>query len=75
MDSCLDTLNGAQDKLWIDVGFWGGLIPENSNNHSVLEGILTSGALGFKSFMSPSGANFLTVFAVLCSPFLLKQLV
>ena len=40
----------------MDVGFWGGLVPGNSNNYSTLDGLLSSGALGFKSFMSPSGA-------------------
>lgn len=44
----------SKDKLWVDVGFWGGLIPLNAANHSVLQGLLDGGALGFKSFMSPS---------------------
>ena len=44
-----------QDKLWIDAGFWGGIVPSNAANHSLLQGMLDAGALGFKSFMSPSG--------------------
>lgn len=46
-----------QGKLWVDVGFWGGLVPENANDFSVLEDLLRAGALGFKSFMSPSGTH------------------
>ena len=55
--SMLRALFGLQEKLWIDVGFWGGLIPENAHNHSILQGLLDAGALGFKSFMSPSGES------------------
>lgn len=44
-----------QDKLWVDVGYWGGLVPQNAGNYSVLQGLLDAGALGFKSFMSPAG--------------------
>ena len=45
----------VQDKLWVDAGYWGGLVPNNAANHSVLDGLLDAGALGFKSFMSPAG--------------------
>ncbi|GAU47742.1 hypothetical protein TSUD_387010 [Trifolium subterraneum] len=38
-------------------GFWGGLVPENAHNTSILEGLLDSGVLGLKSFMCPSGIN------------------
>lgn len=44
-----------QDKLWVDAGFWGGLVSTNAANHTILKGLLDAGALGFKSFMSPSG--------------------
>lgn len=50
-------LHAAKDKLAIDVGFWGGLVPENAFNSSALEELLTAGALGLKSFMCPSGIN------------------
>lgn len=46
----------VQGKLWVDVGLWGGITPDNARNASVLLGMLDAGALGFKSFMSPSGA-------------------
>lgn len=46
-----------QTKAIVNVGHWAGLIPENAANHNVLEGLLKAGALGFKSFMSPSGID------------------
>ncbi|CAD6261703.1 unnamed protein product [Miscanthus lutarioriparius] len=50
-------LEAAQDKLYVDVGFWGGLVPENAFNPSALESLLNAGVLGLKSFMCPSGIN------------------
>jgi hypothetical protein len=29
-------------------GFWGGLVPENAHNTSILEGLLDAGVLGLK---------------------------
>ncbi|CAL5070835.1 unnamed protein product [Urochloa decumbens] len=50
-------LEAAQDKLYVDVGFWGGLVPENAFNPSALESLLDAGVLGLKSFMCPSGID------------------
>lgn len=50
-------IDAAKDKIYVDVGFWGGLVPENAFNSSALEGLLNAGALGLKSFMCPSGIN------------------
>lgn len=50
-------VEAAQNKLHVDVGFWGGLVPDNAFNKSALEGLLKAGALGLKSFMCPSGIN------------------
>ncbi|KMZ69206.1 Allantoinase [Zostera marina] len=50
-------IKAARDKLYVDVGFWGGLVPENAFNQTVLEKLLDAGALGLKSFMCPSGIN------------------
>ncbi|KAM0889628.1 hypothetical protein ACQ4PT_027579 [Festuca glaucescens] len=50
-------LDAARDKLYVDVGFWGGLVPENALNPSKLESLLNAGVLGLKSFMCPSGIN------------------
>ncbi|CAN0892434.1 ALN [Linum grandiflorum] len=47
----------AANNLYVDVGFWGGLVPENAFNATILEGLLSAGALGLKSFMCPSGIN------------------
>ncbi|XP_018676781.2 probable allantoinase isoform X1 [Musa acuminata AAA Group] len=51
------TVEAAQKKIYVDVGFWGGLVPHNAFNTSMLEGLLHAGALGLKSFMCPSGIN------------------
>eukprot|EP00268_Persea_americana_P034305 TRINITY_DN33961_c0_g1_i2.p1 TRINITY_DN33961_c0_g1~~TRINITY_DN33961_c0_g1_i2.p1 ORF type:complete len:504 (-),score=104.83 TRINITY_DN33961_c0_g1_i2:482-1993(-) len=50
-------VEAAKDKLYVDVGFWGGLVPDNAFNKSALEGLLKAGVLGLKSFMCPSGIN------------------
>ncbi|RDX73223.1 Allantoinase, partial [Mucuna pruriens] len=53
----LVVLEAAENKIYVDVGFLGGLIPENALNTSILEGLLSAGVLGLKSFMCPSGIN------------------
>ncbi|KAL1289214.1 hypothetical protein HN51_057823 [Arachis hypogaea] len=50
-------LEAANKKLHVDAGFWGGLVPENALNTSILDGLLSAGVLGVKSFMCPSGIN------------------
>lgn len=52
-----DKIAASKDKIYIDVGFWGGLVPENAYNESVLTDLLAAGALGLKSFMCPSGTD------------------
>ncbi|XP_031116622.1 allantoinase [Ipomoea triloba] len=56
-----ETLNlkieAAEGRIYVDVGFWGGLVPENAFNASALQRLLNAGALGLKSFMCPSGIN------------------
>lgn len=49
--------NAAQGRCWVDVGFWGGLVPEHIDQ---LEPLLKGGVLGFKSFLSPSGVEEFT---------------
>lgn len=34
---------------------WGGLVPDNAAAHTMLQAMLDEGALGFKSFMVPTG--------------------
>lgn len=47
-------LEAAKDKLWCDVGFWGGLIPTNTED---LLPLIEYGVRGFKGFLSPSGVD------------------
>jgi allantoinase len=46
-----------QAKAKVNVGYWGGIVPENAANRSELAAMLRAGAHGFKSFISPSGIN------------------
>lgn len=46
-----------QAKAKVNVGFWGGITPQNAHKHDQLWSMLKAGALGFKSFVSPSGIN------------------
>src|SRR5688500_7788062 len=40
-------LEAAKSKCYVDVGFWGGVVPGNTNE---LEGMLAAGVVGFKCF-------------------------
>ncbi|HEV2523458.1 MAG TPA: allantoinase AllB [Candidatus Acidoferrales bacterium] len=42
----------ARKKCWVNVGFWGGVVPGNSGE---LRGLARAGAFGFKCFLVPSG--------------------
>jgi allantoinase len=42
----------ASGKVWVDVGFWGGVVPGNAGE---LEPLARAGVLGFKCFLCPSG--------------------
>ncbi|KRD22956.1 MULTISPECIES: allantoinase AllB [unclassified Streptomyces] len=44
----------AVDKAHIDVGFWGGALPDNVKD---LRPLHDSGVFGFKAFLSPSGVD------------------
>lgn len=41
----------------VNVGHWAGLTPDNAADHMALRELVQAGAMGFKSFMSPSGIN------------------
>ncbi len=47
-----EKLAAVDDKLWVDCGFWGGVIPQNIND---LDELLHAGVLGVKSFLIDSG--------------------
>lgn len=42
----------AQGQCWVDVGFWGGVVP---GNRAELRGLYEAGVFGFKCFLVPSG--------------------
>jgi allantoinase len=43
---------GARKKCWVNVGFWGGVVPGNAGE---LRALHRAGAFGFKCFLVPSG--------------------
>nr|MBU9936698.1 amidohydrolase family protein [Ferruginibacter sp.] len=47
-----EKLHASKDKLHVNVGFYGGLIPGNQND---LEGLIQAGVLGIKCFLTHSG--------------------
>lgn len=49
----------AEGKLAVDVGFWGGAVPENTgpDTTGALADLWAEGVFGFKSFLSPSGVD------------------
>ena len=49
-----EKLAAAAGKLWVDVGFWGGVVPGNA---SELRLLWESGVFGFKCFLVPSGVE------------------
>src|SRR4029077_6146417 len=49
-----EKLAPAQSKLWVDVGFWGGVVPGNT---AELRPLWEAGVFGFKCFLVPSGVE------------------
>jgi len=47
-------LSAVQGKLWVDCGFWGGVVPDSIDS---LDELLNSGVLGVKSFLIHSGID------------------
>lgn len=47
-------LDEAKDKCFVDVGFWGGVVPGNT---AELAPMLEAGVVGFKCFLVPSGVD------------------
>ncbi len=46
--------SAAEGRCWVDVGFWGGVVPGNVEE---LEPLARAGVLGFKCFLVPSGVD------------------
>ena len=44
----------ARNKCWVNVGFWGGVVPGNAGE---LRALHRAGAFGFKCFLAPSGVQ------------------
>ena len=44
----------AENQCWVDVGFWGGVVPGNVPE---LKPLLDAGCFGFKCFLVPSGVD------------------
>jgi allantoinase len=49
-----EKLAAAAGKLWVDAGFWGGVVPGNSEE---LQALWEAGVFGFKCFLVPSGMD------------------
>ena len=49
-----EKIAASAGKLWVDVGFWGGLVP---GNVSELKPLWEGGAFGYKCFLVPSGVD------------------
>jgi allantoinase len=49
-----EKLAATAGKLWVDVGFWGGVVPGNATE---LRPLWESGVFGFKCFLVPSGVE------------------
>src|SRR5277367_6613101 len=49
-----EKLAAAAGKLWVDTGFWGGVVPGNSEE---LPALWDAGVFGFKCFLVPSGVE------------------
>ncbi|KAI9599357.1 allantoinase [Syncephalis fuscata] len=47
-------LDAAKEQCWIDVGFYGGLVPDNADS---LKDLVNLGVRGFKCFMIESGVD------------------
>lgn len=47
-------ISAAHGKCWVDVGFYGGVIPGNSHE---LKGLVDHGVRGFKGFLMDSGVG------------------
>ncbi|KAJ6106255.1 hypothetical protein N7512_009772 [Penicillium capsulatum] len=49
-----EKVDAAQGKCWVDVGFYGGIIP---GNDAELKGLVQGGVRGFKGFLIDSGVE------------------
>ncbi len=52
LDALEEKRRVARDQVWVDVGFWGGSVPDNLGDLAPLHG---AGVFGFKCFLLDSG--------------------
>jgi allantoinase len=53
-DALRQKMESLQGKLWVDCGFWGGVVPESLGD---LDALIAAGVLGVKSFTIHSGID------------------
>jgi len=49
-----EKLEAVEGKLWVDCGFWGGVVPDSIED---LDKLLSAGVMGVKSFLIDSGID------------------
>lgn len=49
-----EKISAASNQCWVDVGFWGGVVPGNLDE---LTSLFEAGCFGFKCFLVPSGVD------------------
>jgi allantoinase len=54
VDGLRAKVEAARGQCWVDVGFWGGVVPGNT---AQLAPLVAAGVLGFKCFLTPSGVE------------------
>lgn len=54
LDNLRTKVNAAKGKTYVNVGFWGGLVPGNQDE---LRAMVDAGVVGFKGFLCPSGVD------------------
>lgn len=58
MDNLRIKAQVAKNKAYVDLGFWGGVVPENAKEDSTeLKEMVKYGVVGFKCFLCPSGVD------------------
>ncbi|XP_057320708.1 probable allantoinase 1 [Microplitis mediator] len=54
VDNLKTKIKSAEGNVFVDVGFWGGVVPGNTNE---LKKMVEAGVVGFKCFLIPSGTE------------------
>lgn len=54
IENFLLKIDAAKGQTWVDVGFWGGMIPDNLSH---LKPLISMGVRGFKGFLIESGVD------------------